>query len=849
MSFEWQTEEDSRWDEDVAPPEPPKRARRRWSWWLLLGVVLVGTAVFLAYRQLNQRVETATENVEADLLASYAVLQRAAQSRDENLFGSLISGRDDEWSQAQRDLLNAGLLFDRSGFGLEWMPQVAETAVISQTFSPELTAAELTTVQNYGLDIGNGLTQTVQLARTDVYRLGADRWLYAPPEPEFWGETQTVEGQLLSVDYPARDEAIVQRLAADLEAKLVQVCNTEGYECPPDARVRIDFSSKPNSLRQTTTLFFPTSGAADFSRTIWRGDDIIVLPTPTLVGMPLDETGYGAIFRGYASSVLTIAINELVGWNLENNLAMYRAILERQLYELGIGNWPLADTAVLFSDDYYSPGFRTFELSLFWNNPFPAASLEFDNNPLPYILVDFLLSELNLGTADIAKALVLSKEERFIDWLNGVSGLTWTEAIFSDAFRNYISRWQASPRVLPEPEDGLLLLCQNPLLATQGMYYFDDSLTEPLLLESLPYDELRHFIGLPGGDGLAVMAQESATGQPETYLLFNGTERVDVDWSVVEGVTSRPPLAVPTMVLGNGRYLLWTITRDYANGNFFVVTDVDACQAGSGCGANPVGGYPTWSPSAEQLITLSIIDPWWTEGMSDGMMLLRTEPTATAINSPGFGASVFWLDETRFGYLTQYQNGLQQLVLSDVTLSGPRVLLTNLSLLADEPPPGDRPARFSFQFVQPLPNSPSVLALLVRGQANGQTSGHLYFYDYEMETVVGYVLLENWRNAQVEGYRFSPDGRFLFITYANPDETAVNLTIYDTHESRVFHTRLDGDSALPRHFYASWSPDGAWLAMPEMGYIRLWHNGRDERLLNFEGLGCTNAAWVARMEP
>ena len=523
MSFEWQTEEDSRWDEDVAPPEPPKRARRRWSWWLLLGVVLVGTAVFLAYRQLNQRVETATENVEADLLASYAVLQRAAQSRDENLFGSLISGRDDEWSQAQRDLLNAGLLFDRSGFGLEWMPQVAETAVISQTFSPELTAAELTTVQNYGLDIGNGLTQTVQLARTDVYRLGADRWLYAPPEPEFWGETQTVEGQLLSVDYPARDEAIVQRLAADLEAKLVQVCNTEGYECPPDARVQLDFSSKANSLRQTTTLFFPTSGAADFSRTIWRGDDVIVLPTPTLVGLPLDETGYGAIFRGYASSVLTIAINELVGWNLENNLAMYRAILERQLYELGIGNWPLADTAVSLPDYFYISGYTYFELAIYWNLPFPAAALSFDNTPATYALVDFLVNEFQISPRELATALILNEEESFFAWITGLVGTDWTEALFYDAFRQYVARGQVAPLVLPEPEDGLLLLCQNPLLATQGMYYFDDSLTEPLLLESLPYDELRHFIGLPGGDGLAVMAQESATGQPETYLLFNGT--------------------------------------------------------------------------------------------------------------------------------------------------------------------------------------------------------------------------------------------------------------------------------------------------------------------------------------
>lgn len=253
MSFEWQTDEEYEWDETSPQPEPPRR-RRRWPWLLLVAVVLAATAVFLIYRQLNQRIDAATEETEAELLASYAVWQQAVQNQDENLFNSLMSGRDPEWVAAQRSLLHTGMLFDRSGFGLAWEPGVGETAVLSQTFSLDFTSVELTTLQNYTWTIDNGVTQTVQLARTEVYRLGADRWLYAPPEPEFWGETQAVNGQLLRVTYPARDVEIVQRLAADLEAKLVYLCNTTGYDCPPDAQVRLIFSTEPDSLLEATFL-------------------------------------------------------------------------------------------------------------------------------------------------------------------------------------------------------------------------------------------------------------------------------------------------------------------------------------------------------------------------------------------------------------------------------------------------------------------------------------------------------------------------------------------------------------------------------------------------------------------
>ncbi|MFZ1398833.1 MAG: hypothetical protein WAS33_18155, partial [Candidatus Promineifilaceae bacterium] len=111
MSFEWQTDEEYEWEETPSPPESP-RPRRRWPWVLLLVVILAGTAVFLIYRQLNQRIDIATEETEAELLASYDVWQRAVQNQDENLFNSLLSGREPEWVAAQRSLLQTGMVFD-----------------------------------------------------------------------------------------------------------------------------------------------------------------------------------------------------------------------------------------------------------------------------------------------------------------------------------------------------------------------------------------------------------------------------------------------------------------------------------------------------------------------------------------------------------------------------------------------------------------------------------------------------------------------------------------------------------------------------------------------------------------
>ncbi|MCB8981132.1 MAG: PD40 domain-containing protein [Ardenticatenaceae bacterium] len=844
MSFEWQTEEDYNWEEAPVSPQPPRRERRRWPWLVLATFLLVGTAVFLLYRQISQRVEAATGNIESDVVASYAVLQQAAQNKDENLFNSLLSGRDELWAGAQRENLRNDTLFDRQAFGLTWQPVLAETAVISQTFSPELTSVELTTLQNYSLNIGNGFTQTVPLMRVDVYRLGEDRWLYAPPEREFWGVRQRLEGQLISVRYPARDEAMVHRLSADLEARLVQVCSTPGFTCPEDAEVRLSFSAEPDSLTHFTFLDALIEDQAS-GDSVWAGGATVVLPTPTLVGLPQDETGYQALLRGYESYLLTVALNDLIGWECCEHLPFYQATVERQLYELGVGAWPLAGTAVSLSEDVY-----LLDVAADWNSPPSETNTEFGASLMPYFAIDFLVDTFGLSPAQIGQSLAANPDSQFNEWLAEITGNEFVyEALLNQTFQQYLSRRFGVAQVVPQPGYDMLLLCKSASDSQTALYQYDFGSGDPDLLQVLGRVD-PFMTSLPDGSGVA-LAVEGGNGPPETYLLRQG-KRIDVNWNNVAGITENPPLAIPTTTDPNGRYLLWTVAPTYSTGSYYALTDLETCQPGGSCEATPIGGYPNWSPDGQKLITLTTVNPWWHDGLDNGLMLLRDVLTANASNSPGFGASVFWLDDARFGYLNRYQNGVEQLVLTDVDLAPPTTLLTNGSLQGYLSP-DERPDSLSLKMAQPLPENPDVLAVVAAGNFNlvdEVSPGYLFWYDRVADSVRMQVDLPNWQNSELEGYRFSPDGRYLLFTYTTPEETAVNLFLVDATEQqpRFLGYTVLGTTSLPHHFYASWTPDGEWLAMPELGTIRLWHNGLDEHILNFDGLNCTNAAWINTIE-
>ncbi len=349
-NFSWHEDENLGWEQppELSPEPPP-----HWLSWrrlLLAGVLLLalGLGATAVYRQLSQRAAAISSALEEEVRSSHALVMQAARQQDGDLLQMLLSGRDLGWAEAQQVLVQEGLLYDRAGFGLTWLPDETTTAVAAITLNPELNTAVLTTTQVYAVAIGSGLTQTVTLRQTAVYRSGPDRWLLAPPDASFWGDTLVIQGARLTVAYPARDTAVARRLAIDLDDKLAEACRFI-LDCPPRLRLMLNLTTNPEALyhsnrrpyaqseeaisatfagEYTMPLLLPTSGG-------------LSLPAPTLVGLPQDEAAYQALARGYAARLLSAYIVESLGWRCCQQAEFLQAALDWQMAQVGLRPRPL----------------------------------------------------------------------------------------------------------------------------------------------------------------------------------------------------------------------------------------------------------------------------------------------------------------------------------------------------------------------------------------------------------------------------------------------------------------------------------------------------------------------------
>lgn len=397
MSFDWRTEETVQWDEppQVEPqPEPPPR-RRRWRWGLLfLLLLLVGSAVGVFWF-LQERVETATTDVTGEVIASHQFLTDAAADGDAELVATFLSGRDQDWSTAIENAVMSGDYQSRAAFGLTWLPPDPATAVISATLSPQFNEAEVLAEQEYAYGIGNGLTDTLRLRQTAVYRLGPDRWLLAPPGPGFWGETRTKQGFYLTLRYPARDEGVMQRLALDMDTALAALCALPNFSCPEGLHMQVEFSTDPATL------------TPDFASAVFvEGSRLFRLPTPTLTGIPEDESAYQALARGYATQVLLPVMRQLAGFVPGEDGIFAQAWLDWHLARLGLRPYPLtsahraqlAAANITLTDDV-SPEQMT---------------------PTAYALVAFLLQEVRVPPQVLLRPLTAGEADSYAGWLGSV---------------------------------------------------------------------------------------------------------------------------------------------------------------------------------------------------------------------------------------------------------------------------------------------------------------------------------------------------------------------------------------------------------------------------------------------
>lgn len=335
--YEWRTEEDEPWPEKPLPPVIPKSGRRLWPFVLLM-LLLATTAVILVARQARRQVAVAESTAADDVRHAFNLAQQAAGRGDAELYTSLLDARDASWVAAQQELVEQGVIGDRSFAGLA--PHAAGREMVDVILAPDFMAAELLWRQTFSVDIGAGVSGTATFEYLDFYRYREGRWLLSPPPADFWGPWQTTEGQFLTLIYPQRDVAIGRRLAWDLDAMVAALCRQfEGAaECRSGGKVQLRLGTEANRLLQMALrLTAPMSGSS-----ITGPARQIDLPAPTLLGYPVDETGYQALYAAYGRYLARLMSTNI--WNRQREVDTYqsRLAVEKLLLEMGLRTWPPA---------------------------------------------------------------------------------------------------------------------------------------------------------------------------------------------------------------------------------------------------------------------------------------------------------------------------------------------------------------------------------------------------------------------------------------------------------------------------------------------------------------------------
>ncbi len=282
--FDWQTGDDSeRLDQPILSPSRKGWVRRRLptAVFLILILLIGGTINWL-----NRRADAAMAAAEQNVLLTHQLIQQAALDGDNELFTAMLFP-ETEWALLQQELVADDLFFNRGAMGL-WYENAPHVPIA--TLSPDLTRAEVSASFLY--------EGAVVLEKTAVYQHNGSSWQLAPPDEAFWGDWNAQQEGDFILHYRERDEAIARQLAPDLAQVMVDLCTIA--TCPDDFSLQLTLSDDPHSLLPFNAHY----------RAVTLGDDGLILPSPTLIGVPTDEIGYAALRDGYAGWMVAVLLHE-----------------------------------------------------------------------------------------------------------------------------------------------------------------------------------------------------------------------------------------------------------------------------------------------------------------------------------------------------------------------------------------------------------------------------------------------------------------------------------------------------------------------------------------------------------
>ncbi|MCY3901933.1 MAG: hypothetical protein OXF76_02125 [Caldilineaceae bacterium] len=850
MGLDWRTleEEDEQGQVEALEETEPDAARRRaWPWWLTSALVLLlAAAVIWGVRYvLAQRLEAITATFEVEVLAAHGTVQMAERDLDEALFSSMISTDYPNWGDRQKRMLREGMRWDRRFFGLTMAPEAdgrpPPGTVTDIEFTSDWRMATVTVAYPYQQTAGPAVT----LHQSITYREGETGWALVPAYPDYWGEKRKLEGRYVTVEFPERDAATVERLVEDWDELLAAACETlEDLDCRGEWKLDVALSTESSALTSLAEgappgMRWMEAFNAPLPEQSPEGSGL-TLPTPSLIGRPADDAGYAALRAGYAPLIAGGGIAEIVGWRCcENEAAstrrrargrsgaiFFRALLDKQLSQLGLVRWPVNASTyeeILQGTIHDVTNLHWVYLQRSGNSVEPHIW------KVVYSMVDFILAEQpEQSAARLQRALRRNRTYR--PWL--------TSAGFSNFGRSIQKRWidyadgqlaaaaTAAGDALPAQD--LQLLCAADRF--QGAHVYRYTFENDAFASEDLDGTFRLMYALPDADGVLLQrtggrVNAEANDSPVQIWRRGWVQRVTYRDS------NTPLFAVDSSDSGMLFYTYESRRPTY----HFTYLDLAACEQGT-CALESQQGFPVWSPDRKRSIV----------SLGDGLLWLG-DGAGELLMTVAHGRSVAWLDNERFAYF-QPDDEMRVGVMTLPQMEAETVLELERLAEAMRAAPGARRRSSG----QPLPITPAALAthpswpdqLIVamrEGDRWRSEATHIFTYNLAADELRHLLWVEHPLES-IRSLRFSADGRWLFVHSVERSTDSWHLHLYDSESGASQTYSSESTLAFPGY---DLSADGAWLVRVDEGFLHLIPlQGGRQRLVAHSFARCHSAVWV-----
>lgn len=805
--LDWQSEDETIWEDEPSGNPNPRRIR------LILIITIIISAialmVWLADRQVDEAIEELDTTLEEDVLASHELAVTSAENLDSEVFLTLLSGRDPHWTEGQRLLLEEELLF-RSGRVLGLTPTDTPPQVISLTLNTTTTEAILLIEQTYTDDQDVPIT----LHQTLVYRQSENGWLLSPPDARFWGITQYAGGGMLTLVYPEREAELAKRLAEDLETQFAEACWTFLQTRCQSFSMQLRFQQNTNEVRNLAEGHYN------------QDQTTLMLPSPTLIGWPADEASYQAMLRGYANHIFSGIFWPNSGLDCCDDNAFAEALQRKIQSRLDLQPWPVDATAYY---DTLANLRLADDMALFWSrNDLTQA----EQNQL-YLFVDFLLDNVviewgvttenpergqvltrlnavqnnpitrgrSLGSDPLTPAFdplaalqtSLTTAQDFDEWIapyvteNQLFMPGWTLDSGWQVYLMNVSEQVQTGTSASEVTGKLWATCS--IGSSYGLYVYDFERSSWTSL----FARANYWLSLHQNGDYTVLHRPLEEQEASELMIFENNVLVGsspIDFPFKTFTINR---LSPT-----GRWLQGLAPNSGGEWNVVRLIDVWSCDP-AGCDYTDVPFAPHWSPAGGYAIMHD-------SNLTSPILVDAELKNPTLLSEKSGFNSIFWLDETTYGYVID-----NTIYLGNITGGEPQPILAKGEIQSLIP---DAPDNFEMGAVYSALGESNTL-LFSAGISGVNAFIFRYTFSWDAPNQGELIRLETGHPTNYLVSHLSPDGRWVSVLPFDERNLPLPTQFLDWQNGTTLNTANGGTSSVQ----GRWSPDSKWIVMHMDGYF------------------------------